>query len=65
MHTNTRPIKFTAERGSAESPMKIFKVKAMFVTGSDKACTEQKWSRGGVRRVNKRHSETHLVTFHV
>jgi len=40
MHTKINPIKFTADRGSAESPIKIFSVKAMFVTGSDKACTE-------------------------
>ncbi len=55
MHTKIRPIKFTADRGSAELPIKIFKVKAMFVTGSDKACTEQKveYNRGEWARLKE------------
>ena len=38
MHTSTRPNKSTRVSGSADLPIKIFSVKAMFVTGSDKAC---------------------------
>jgi hypothetical protein len=49
MHTSTSPIRSVRVSGSASSPIKGLRVKAMLVIGSDRACVWLCYGRGRER----------------
>jgi hypothetical protein len=55
MHTSTSPIRSVRVSGSASSPIKGLRVKAMLVIGSDRACVcVMLWERAVGKEVDVR-----------